>query len=99
MDWASQKWENLRDFSVACIFEECTSENYICEAGRQPHVDETTSSQDLKILVISYQTNQLANLQLWNCYFCLIFLFGIVEYLACDAKNVHMFPSQNGFIH
>jgi len=42
----------------------------------------------LEFLAIPYQTNQLADLQLWNSNFASISLFGINEYLTSDTKNI-----------
>jgi len=42
----------------------------------------------LEPLVISYQVNQSADLQLWDGNFCTISLFGIDKYLESDARNI-----------
>ena len=61
----------------------CTFKNYTYGAYKWlyvPHETETNnvlSSQSLEPLVILYQANQLADLQLWDSNFCLISLFGI----------------------
>ena len=42
----------------------------------------------LEPLVILYQVNKHADLQLWNNNFCSIFLFGVDEYLASNTKSI-----------
>ena len=42
----------------------------------------------LELLVILYQVNQPADLQLWNNNFCFIFLFEVDEYLASNTKSI-----------
>jgi len=49
------------------------------------------SSSSLEPLVILYQANQPADLQLWNGNFFPIFLFGINKFLSGDAKNIVCF--------
>ena len=59
-----------------------------------PHgidTNNTLSSPSLEPLVILYQTNQLADPQLWDSNFSPIFLFGIDKFLTSDAKNIVYF--------
>jgi len=42
----------------------------------------------LKSSAISYQINQLADLQLWDSKFTPISLFGVNKYLAGDTRNI-----------
>lgn len=51
-------------------------------------INNTSTSQSLKLLIIPYTTNQPADPQLWDSNFCLISLFEIYEYLKDDTQNV-----------
>ena len=44
--------------------------------------------QGLKISIIPYSVNQLADPQLWDSSFCLISIFGMNKYLEVEAKNI-----------
>jgi len=51
-------------------------------------INNTSISQDLKPLVISYTINQSMGPQLWDSNFCPISFFRINKYLECNAKNI-----------
>ena len=56
-----------------------------------PHntdINNVSSFSGLEPLVILYQANQPADLQLWDGNFTPISLFGTDEYLAGNAKNI-----------
>jgi len=82
---------NSQEFSLSYVLLKPASAELIGEYIPTLQNNSTMNIQTplgLESLAILYQTNQPANLQLWDGKFASIFLFSINKYLTGDAKNI-----------